>query len=68
MTTSLNNELLAVRHTNITNNAGVTSDFAGASQWATDQVQASNSGSVFLSPLGSLSGATFKVFGGQPIV
>jgi hypothetical protein len=68
MTASLDNELLAVRHTNITDETGTTSDFGGTSQWDTDQVQASNSGLVFLSPKGTLSGATFKVFGGQPIV
>lgn len=68
MTTSLDNELLAVRHTNITNLAGTTSDFGGTSQWTADQVAGVSSGKTFLSPKGSLSGATFKVWGGQPVV
>ena len=68
MTASLDNELLAVRHTNITNLAGTTSDFGQTSQWNTDQVRAINSGLVFLSPKSSLKGATFKVWGGQPVL
>lgn len=68
MTASLDNELLAVRHTNITNLAGVTSDFGGTSAWNTDQVRALNSGLVFVSPKSSLAGATFKVWGGQPVI
>jgi hypothetical protein len=68
MTASLDNELLAVRHTNITNLAGVTSDFGGTGAWSTDQVRALTSGVVFVSPKSSLAGATFKVWGGQPVV
>jgi hypothetical protein len=67
MTDSLDNELVAARHDNVTDGNGVTGDFISA-DWTAYQLVANDSSNItYLSPDNSLAGARFKVYGGDHI-